>query len=128
MADTTRTCFHTQMTVVARSRGPIFEHVVGVLRHVAAPCEEPITEATELYSDLGLAGEDLGEAIDEIRELFQTDFSQMDLRRYAPNETGHNFGLNLVRAFQEWRGQRTYRCLTVGSLIDAVHAGAWGGR
>jgi hypothetical protein len=115
------------MTRGARPRDAIFDHVVGVLRRVAAPYEAPITEATELYYDLGLAGEDLGDAIDEIRHRFKTDFTQMDLRRYAPNEIGHNFGLNLVRALQEWRGRRTYRSVTVGSLIDAVQAGAWGG-
>lgn len=86
---------------------------------------DAITEKTELYYDLGLAGEDLSDAIDSIREPFGTDFSLMDLRHYAPNEVTNNFGLNLFRAFREWRGERTYRSLTVGSLIAAVQAGSW---
>jgi hypothetical protein len=47
------------------------------------------------------------------------------LRQHAPHEVGHNFGLNVVRAFREWRGQRTYRSLTVASLAAAVRAGSW---
>ncbi len=64
----------------------------------------------------------------EPREPFGTDFSLMDLRKYAPNEVAHNFGLNLVREFREWRGEQTYRSLTVGSLITAVQAGSWNDR
>lgn len=87
--------------------------------------DDAISETTELYYDLGLAGEDLGDAIDAIEELFGTDFSLMDLRKYAPSEVGHTFGLNFVREFREWRGERTYHSLTVASIIAAVESGLW---
>jgi hypothetical protein len=127
IADHSSTCFHREMTTVARSRNAIFDHVASVLRRVSA-VEAPIAEPTELYYDLHLAGDDLYDAIDEIRNPFGTDFSVMDLRRYAPNEVGHNISfLNLARRYREWRGERTYQSLTVARLIDAVQAGAWSG-
>lgn len=101
--------------------------MVRALKH-ATRREDAITDQTELYYDLGLAGVDLADAIDAIREPFGTDFSPMDLRNYGPNEVGHNFGLNFVREFREWRGERTYRSLTVASLIAAVQAGSWDDR
>ncbi|TFW12140.1 DUF1493 family protein [Brevundimonas intermedia] len=112
---------------IARSADAIRAHVVSALKRVTMR-EDAITETTELYYDLGLAGEDLGDAIDAIREPFGTDFSLMDLRQYAPNEVAHNFGLNLFREFREWRGERTYRSLTVGSLITTVQIGSWNDR
>ena len=106
-------------------RKAIFDRLVDVLRDAATPTSQPITEATELYYDLGLHGDDLYDALDEVSREFRVDFSLMDLGRYAPGETGHAFSLNLVRTFREWRGERTYRSLTVGSLVDAVQAGVW---
>ena len=108
---------------IARSGQAIRNHVISALERITVP-GDAITQTTELYYDLGLAGEDLSDAIDSIREPFGTDFSLMDLRHYAPNEVTNNFGLNLFRAFREWRGERTYRSLTVGSLIPAVQAGS----
>ena len=113
------------MDRAAQPRDAIVAHVVTVLRRVAAPYDGSVTERTELYYDLGLAGDDLHDAIEAVREPYSTDFSQMDLRRHAPNEVGHNFGLNLIREFREWCGARTYRSLTVASLIAAVQGGAW---
>lgn len=80
-----------------------------------------------MYYDLGLSGEDLAHAIDGIRAPYGTDFSRMDLRRYAPGE-GYDPGFNIVRDFREWRGKRTYRSLTVASLIDGIQAGSWSDR
>lgn len=118
-------CFDAPMTELAGSHEDVLDHVVCTLRRVAAPYERKVNEATELYYDLGLAGDDLYDAIDAIRQLSGADFSRMDLRLYAPNEVSHNFGLNFLRAFREWRGERTYRSLTVGRLVAAVQAGAW---
>jgi len=112
---------------IARSEEAIRDHVVSALMRIALP-EDAITETTELYYDLGLAGEDLVDAIDAVSQAFGTDFGLMDLRDYGPNEVGHNFGLNGVREFREWRGERTYRSLTVASLIAAVQAGSWNDR
>lgn len=115
------------MTQSAHSREVIFEHVVSVLRRVTLSEAEPITEATELYYDLGLSGEDLADAIDGIRAPYGTDFSKMDLRRYAPGE-GYDPGFDIVRDFREWQGKGTYRSLTVASLIEGIQAGSWSDR
>jgi len=107
-----------------QAREVILEHVVGVLRSVTMSEAEAITEATELYYDLGLSGEDLADAIDGIGTPCGTDFSRMDLRRYAPGE-GYDPGFSIVRDFREWRGKRTYRSLTVASLTEAIQVGSW---
>jgi len=107
-----------------QAREIILEHVVGVLRGVTTSESEAVTEATELYYDLGLSGEDLADAIDGIRAPYGTDFRGMDLRRYAPGE-GYDPGFNILRDLREGRGKRTYRSLTVASLIEAIQAGLW---
>jgi hypothetical protein len=94
-----------------------------ILVRIAAPAGRPITGTTELYYDLGLAGDDLYEAIAAVRARFGTDFSAMDLTAYAPGETEALFSLDLLR---EFLGRpRRYRSLTVDHLAQAVEAGAW---
>lgn len=112
---------------IAPSEAAVREHVFNSLKRIIQR-EGAITVATELYYDLGLAGEDLADAIDAIREPFGTDFSLMDLRQFAPGEVAHHFGLNFIREFREWRGDRTYRSLTVASLVEAVQVGSWNDR
>jgi hypothetical protein len=123
IADTIKACFRERMSHLSEDQ--IVRHVTEVLLRLSDHRGQAITPSTELYYELGLAGDDLGDVIDEIRAPFATDFSPMDLRRYAPNEVRHNFGFNLFRAFREWRGERTYRSLTVRSLVDAIQRGAW---
>ncbi|QTC87060.1 DUF1493 family protein [Brevundimonas pondensis] len=127
MADITRTCSPPPMPKSELAREVILEHVIGVLRRVTMSAAEAVTEATELYYDLGLSGEDLADAIDGIRAPYGTDFTGMDLRRYAPGE-GYDPGFNIVRDFRDWQGKRTYRSLTVASLIEAIQAGSWSAR
>ena len=124
MADISGVCSPPPMTQSAQSRDVILEHVVGVLREVTMSEAEPVTETTELYYDLGLAGDDLAKAVEGVRAPYGTDFSRMDLRRYGPGEV-HDPGFNIVRDFREWRGKRTYCSLTVASLIEAIQAGSW---
>lgn len=119
------------MTEPAESRDAIREQVERALRRMLMSEELEIGEQTELYYDLGLGGEDLVDAVDEVFRSTQTNWSELDLSRYGPNEIGHNFGwfgLNFVREFREWRGERTYQSLTVGRLIDAAVCGEWKGQ
>jgi|GEM_PF-5903308 len=103
----------------------VLDVILDLLNHIASPERRPITGATELYYELGLAGDDLYEAIAAIHDRFGTDFSSMDLRHYAPGETEAIFSLGPIR---EWLGRpRRYRSLTVQLLLDAVEAGAWKG-
>lgn len=127
VADIGGVCSPPPMTESEQAREINLEHVVSVLRGVTMSEGAAVTEATELYYDLGLSGEDLADAIDGIRAPYGTDFSGMDLRRYAPGE-GYDPGLNILRDFREWRRKRTYRSLTVASLIEAIQAGWWSDR
>lgn len=97
--------------------------IVDLIAHVAVPGRLPITPATELYYDLGLAGDDLYEAIAAIRARFGTDFSMMHLADFAPGETEALFSFDLLRRLLG--RPRRYHSLTVQSLVEAVHAGAW---
>lgn len=124
MADISGVCSPPPMIQSEQAREITLEHVVGVLRGVTTSESEAVTEATELYYDLGLSGEDLADAIDGIRAPYGTDFRGMDLRRYAPGE-GYDPGFNILRDLREGRGKRTYRSLTVASLIEAIQAGLW---
>ncbi|HEY1926359.1 MAG TPA: DUF1493 family protein [Caulobacteraceae bacterium] len=99
------------------------DDIVDLLKHISSPGRRPITKATELYYDLGLAGDDLHEAIVAIHEKFGTDFSAMNLMDYAPGETEALFSFDPLR---EFLGRpRRYRSLTVQLLLDAVDAGTW---
>ena len=111
------------LTIASPMSQSDLDDLVVVLDRIAAPGRRPITLTTELYYDLGLAGDDLFEAITAIHARFGTDFSAMDLKLYAPGEAEALFSLDGLR---EWLGRRRrYRSLTVALLAEAVEAGAW---
>jgi hypothetical protein len=105
------------------AREEVFNEVVDLVARAAATGKRTLTPATELYYDLGLAGDDLYEAISNIRVRFGTDFSKMHLPRFAPGETEAIFSLDPLR---EVLGRpRRFKSLTVQLLVEAVQAGRW---
>jgi hypothetical protein len=66
------------------TRVEISDGVVRVLREMSAHEDAGLTDATELYYDLGLAGDDLHNLITEIVRQFGADFTSMKLARHAP--------------------------------------------
>jgi hypothetical protein len=110
------------MTAEPSNQG-VLDEIVALVTRVAAPDHRPITRATELYYDLGLAGDDLYDVITAIRARFGTDFSTMILREYAPGEVEGLFSFDTLR---EVLGRpQQYRSLTIELLVEAVRAGGW---
>jgi hypothetical protein len=68
---------------------------------------EMITDATEIYKDLAISGDDLDDLILWIHGHFGVDFSEMRIRDFAPGE-GVGFRL------------KKYLSLTVADLLEAV--------
>jgi acyl carrier protein len=103
----------------------VFDEVVDVVARISAINKRSLTPTTELYDDLGLAGDDLYEVISNIRARFGTDFSKMHLPKFAPGETDAIFSLDPLRKIL---GQpRRFQSLTIYSLVKAVQAGRWDG-
>ena len=74
----------------------------------------------ELYYDLKISGDDLHDMLVRISGEFGTDFSALDLRRYAPGE-----GFAIVKPALALAGAQPYDSLTVGDVWNAVQEGRW---
>lgn len=94
----------------------IFERI----KDTTAQTHAPVTLGTALYHDLRIWGEDFYELIDWISVTFGTDFSKMDMSKYAPGEGPGELGI--VRLFT---GKSPYRTCTVSQLLTAVECGSW---
>jgi hypothetical protein len=77
----------------------------------------------ELYYELRISGDDLYDLLSQIAEEFGTDFSELDLRHYAPGEGAAMLKPALVAA-----GLRPYESLTVRDLWTAIKSGRWQSR
>ncbi len=78
-------------------RQSIYADLVAVIDRIAALEGRPITPETELYYDLGSAGDDPYEVIEAVRTRFGTDFSGMGLRADSPGETDAFLSLDPLR-------------------------------
>lgn len=88
------------------------ERVIERLRTCTTIVNPQIGDGTEIYRDLHVSGDDLYDFIEWVHQEFRTDFSAMDLSKYAPGE-----GVALF--------EREYQSLTVGAVLHAIAIGAW---
>jgi hypothetical protein len=79
-----------------------------------------LREATELYEDLNIWGDDFYDLIDWIAEVFRTDFSAMDFSKLVPGEGAGELGLARLIA-----GRSPYESCTIGRLLAAIERGHW---
>lgn len=77
----------------------------------------PITEETEVSYDLGVEGDDLEQLLVWVQERFDVDFSAIQSGDLNLNEPP-----TLIRG---WFGQRRFKSMTVGSLLDAIETRRW---
>jgi hypothetical protein len=82
-----------------------------------------ISESTLIYDDLGIAGEDAIELLEEIHSRFWTRYDGASFDEYFPNETDA-FIEHLARVFFGWRDKKRKK-LTVGHLLDVIQRGSW---
>ena len=82
-----------------------------------------ISDDTEIYYDLSLYGDDLWEFFVWLNSEFGLEV-RANIFEYAPGECPL-FPIRLRRWIEKRRGQRRYRSLRVGAIVDAVMAGVW---
>lgn len=88
------------------------EQVTERLAQTTVVRDAQIRDATEIYHELHICGYDLWEFIEWVHAKFGTDFSEMNVSKYAPGE-----GVGLFPG--------SYVSLTVGAVLDAISQGAW---
>ena len=94
--------------------------VLAELRELTAFPDQLRGEATEIYYDTRVSGDDLSDLISGLARQFETDFSAMNLHHFAPGE-----GAEIIRPMLMWFGRRPYRSLTVGKVAAAIQRGHW---
>ena len=80
-----------------------------------------VTLHTELYHQLGIAGDDADEFLDDVHKRFGTSFSGFQFEDFFPNET-EALGDHVVQ-FLGFRPRK--RSLTLGHLVCVVTKGGW---
>lgn len=85
--------------------------------------KSPMTDATEIYYDLGLYGDDLYVFLLWVGSEFGAQF-RINLREYAPGEGNFPFLFRKLRERRE-RERRPYKSLTVGDILAGIEAGRW---
>lgn len=97
---------------------PTKEQADQIYSRLRATAERPprdLSEATEIYFDLRISGDDLYELLAWIAGEFKVDFSGMKLGEFAPHE-----GAELWPPIT-----KPYKSLTIGALFRAVDARKW---
>lgn len=74
----------------------------------------------EMYYDLKIYGDPLFDLLHDLAEEYHTDFSALDVSRYAPGEGGE-----LIRPLLIALGRRPFPSFKVGDVWRAVQAGHW---
>lgn len=84
--------------------------------------KQPITDATEIYYDLGLYGDDIFEFVLWAEKELGI-VAEFDMRKYCPGEIPF---MRLGRALAKVFGQeRSYQSFSVGLVLAAAKAGRW---
>jgi hypothetical protein len=100
---------------------PAREKLVAYLR-MGARKNVPISDATEIYYDLGLYGDDIFDLVVWAKKELGIAFP-LELKKYAPAET--NF-FRIRRWLQRTIGEEPrYQSFTVRLVLDAAKQGRW---
>jgi hypothetical protein len=83
----------------------------------ASRYKQPITPDTEVFSDLGIYGDDLFELVSWLNEKFGVA-TNLELGRYAPSETPFYWIQKLI-------SPRKYDSLRIQDIIAAIEAKRW---
>ena len=83
--------------------------------------ETKIVGETRIYQDLGIAGDDVDELLEEIQSKFGTSFREMDFDKYRPNDL--DAFIDYI-TFKVGLGGK-WTPFTVDHLAQVVKAGSW---
>ena len=83
-----------------------------------------VTKDTKIREDLELVGDDIEEFLNWIHRFFGTDFSELDLTEYFPQE-GEFFGFIYDIRKKTGHYDKTLRTMKIGALVRAIQRGRW---
>ena len=101
----------------------ILEQVKQILWDLHGDRPERVTLKSDLFSDLGIDGDDAVEVFQKIKEEFEVDFSSMHWDRHFGPEAGFNPFALLLPSWWKWLRKRVP--VTVEDLIAAILAKRW---
>ena len=81
-----------------------------------------ISTSQAIYHDLGIAGDDAGEFLEEIATKFGTSFQTLKFEAYFPNE-GEVFWYHIARAFGFRDNKRIP--VTLDHIFAVIDRGEW---
>ncbi len=109
------------MSSVGLSRVQVMEKLQAILERIVASSVN-ISEALEIYRDLGIAGDDAWDMIDEIQKQFGTRFEGLEFDKHFPGEQEALF-LHIGKLFG--LRKKIGKSLTFGHLVDVIEKGVW---
>lgn len=93
--------------------------VLAILHDFARP-RKGIDDATRIYHDLLISGDDADEMLQRIHAACGTTFEGFDFNAYFPNETESLFAR--IALLFGWSDKKS---ITVGHLLKVVESGRW---
>jgi hypothetical protein len=96
------------------------EDLQNIVKKISGVCGV-VSDATRLYHDLSICGDDAVELLREVNQKFGTTFEEFEFYSYFPDET-QAFILNICRLFG-YVSRKNY--FTFGHLVQVVKAGRW---
>lgn len=103
------------------SREEILKELAPVLLKIGGK-KMPVSEATLIFHDLTIGGDDAAELIEEVHARYGTRFEGFKYETYFPNEV-EDFWEYVGSLFGFKRTERKH--FWVGHLIDVIQKGAW---
>jgi acyl carrier protein len=110
-------------TMLNKNEEQLLEQVKQILWALHGDRPERVTLKSDLFSDLGIDGDDAIEVFEKIEEKFDVDFSSMQWDRHFGPEAGFNPFALLLPSWWKWQRERVP--VTVEDLITAICARRW---
>jgi len=103
--------------------GDVMENTEQALRELLAKYvgAQKIAPETEILHDLGVAGDDAWELLEEINARFGTNFSELPFSAYFPDET-EALGVHVAQLIGHRSSKRP---MTFEHLVRVIDRGAW---
>ena len=101
------------------SDADIKNRVIAIVTSQTGVPPSKISLSTRLYHDLGIAGDDASEFLQEYTMAFSLDMTNFDFGAYFPSEA------SILDLFRVFRCREDYSAITVEDLVRAAQRGKW---